>query len=148
MTTRKCNKCNQTFPATEEFFYKKNGCRHGLNPRCITCHLAVNKDYYHSLPQEEKSRRGKRNNLKHKYDITPEQWDEMFEAQGGACAICKTTNPPGYGNSLHVDHCHDSGTVRGLLCVNCNKGLGHFMDNPELLAAAIEYITLFVLEKR
>ena len=58
----------------------------------------------------------------------------MFEAQGGLCAICRTAP------AAHVDHDHDTGEVRELLCFNCNGGLGQFKDDPEVLRAAARYV--------
>lgn len=70
------------------------------------------------------------------YGITAQAVADMFESQAGACAIC--------GNSLfescHIDHCHDTGKVRGLLCRGCNHGLGSFQDCPHVLTAASNYI--------
>lgn len=77
--------------------------------------------------------------LKSKYGLTREQYDEMLASQGGCCSICKAGDPLGKG-AWHVDHCHDSGAVRGLLCHQCNVGLGHFKDSPTFLAAAIDYL--------
>jgi hypothetical protein len=75
--------------------------------------------------------------LKKQYGLTLEQFDEMLEAQDGACALCGREQ---VGMRLHVDHCHASGVVRGLLCSNCNTGLGMFGDDPDRLIAAIQYI--------
>jgi hypothetical protein len=58
----------------------------------------------------------------------------MFDEQGGLCAICRE------GKAAHVDHDHATGVVRGLLCFNCNGGLGNFKDQPERLHAAIGYL--------
>jgi hypothetical protein len=58
----------------------------------------------------------------------------MLEAQGGVCAICRTAP------AVHVDHDHETGAVRALLCFNCNGGLGQFKDNPEALHAAAYYV--------
>lgn len=58
----------------------------------------------------------------------------MNEAQGFKCAIC------GERETKHVDHCHDSGRLREILCVGCNLGLGGFRDNPEFLSKAIAYL--------
>lgn len=64
----------------------------------------------------------------------------MFASQGGVCAICR--QPEGReGRSLSVDHDHDSGVVRGLLCDSCNVGLGRFRDDPELVRSALEYLS-------
>jgi hypothetical protein len=82
------------------------------------------------------TRRGK---LRKQYGITPEQYDDMLQAQGHRCAICRTDAPGGRG-FWHVDHCHGTGRVRGILCHGCNTGLGNFRDNPVSLAYAIEYL--------
>ena len=76
-----------------------------------------------------------------KYGLCKEDFESMLEGQENKCAICefefhdesKSTRP-------HIDHCHDSGSVRGLLCNNCNAGLGQFKDDPGLLSSAIEYL--------
>lgn len=73
------------------------------------------------------------------YGITAEQYTDMLVQQGNMCAICKTKTPGGKG-TWHIDHCHSTGWVRGILCHHCNLGLGNFKDNPASLAAAIQYI--------
>lgn len=80
----------------------------------------------------------RRGQLKDRYGITPEQYDEMLDAQGGVCAVCASECPT--GQRLAVDHNHLTDAVRGLLCVNCNRGIGHFNDNQELLLAAVDYL--------
>jgi hypothetical protein len=74
------------------------------------------------------------------YGITRDQYEALLEAQDNACAICRTTEWNGKDNSPHVDHCHESGAVRGLLCNRCNNGLGRFRDDPSLLRAAANYL--------
>ena len=69
------------------------------------------------------------------YGISLEDYDVMFERQGGACAICKRT-----GLTLCVDHCHLTGEVRGLLCIRCNSAIGFCSDDPTLLQAAAAYL--------
>lgn len=68
-------------------------------------------------------------------------YEKQREDQKGLCAICG--NPPGPHRSLSVDHDHETGKVRALLCGPCNRGLGHFRDNPRLLASAVEYLKRF-----
>lgn len=89
--------------------------------------------------REQNNRRAKDAHLKNKYGLTRTQFNEMLAAQGGCCAICGTTKPGGRG-TFHVDHCHNTGNIRSLLCNRCNNGLGHFNDNPELLEFAANYL--------
>lgn len=77
--------------------------------------------------------------LRREYNLTPEQWQEMFEAQGSCCAICKSREP-GSPKGWSTDHCHVSDSVRGILCPLCNKALGLFKDNIPSLTAAISYL--------
>lgn len=73
-----------------------------------------------------------------KYGITREEYHVLLEAQNHSCAICGSTE---WGTpSPHVDHSHLSGKVRGLLCGNCNRGLGMFGDSPELMREAVAYL--------
>ncbi|UEL35039.1 endonuclease VII domain-containing protein [Rhodococcus sp. C1] len=75
-----------------------------------------------------------------KYGITAADYDRMFAEQGGVCAICGAEEEGrGYGY-LHVDHCHTSSKVRGLLCFSCNAGIGHFEDDTDRLRSAIAYL--------
>lgn len=84
-----------------------------------------------------------RNWLRKKYDLTLEEYDEIFKEQKGLCAIC---NSEGFAiarnqrQMIVIDHCHSSGKVRGLLCHNCNRALGLFQDNVENLKNAIRYL--------
>lgn len=73
------------------------------------------------------------------YGITLSDYDEMLEVQGGICAICGTEDPKGRGR-FHVDHDHNTGAVRGLLCHGCNTSLGHFKDDEDKLLAAVDYL--------
>jgi hypothetical protein len=78
--------------------------------------------------------------LKKKYGLSAFQFDELLAAQNNRCALCSTDVPGGVG-TFHVDHCHDTGRVRGLLCMDCNTGIGKLKDSPELLSRAIDYLT-------
>jgi hypothetical protein len=76
-----------------------------------------------------------------KFGITSEQYEELFVEQTGACAICGTTEfKYSRGRKPHIDHCHETGKVRGLLCGHCNIGIGQFFDNVSLLEKAIIYL--------
>lgn len=77
-----------------------------------------------------------------RYGITVEEYRKLEKRQRGVCAICK--NPASYARArdtrLHVDHCHKTGRVRGLLCYNCNVGIAKFSDDPQLLRSAARYV--------
>jgi hypothetical protein len=74
------------------------------------------------------------------YGMTDEQYAALMETQDGRCAICRTTEWTGHHKRPHVDHDHATGRVRGILCHDCNLGLGKFKDDPDLLRAAIVYL--------
>jgi hypothetical protein len=76
-----------------------------------------------------------------RYGLTLGQIEAMLESQQHACAICRRAKPA--IKKLCVDHCHSSHVVRGILCDGCNVGLGAFSDNPERLAAAVNYLKRF-----
>lgn len=77
--------------------------------------------------------------LKRKYNLTIEKYNELHEKQKGCCAICHRHQSE-LGSRLNIDHCHSSNKVRGMLCNQCNQGLGLFKDDPETLKNAIEYL--------
>lgn len=77
--------------------------------------------------------------LQKTYGIGIEDYYEMLESQGGGCKICGTEDTGRY-KFFSVDHCHDTKKVRGLLCSDCNHGLGSFKDSPGLLDKAKEYL--------
>jgi hypothetical protein len=76
-----------------------------------------------------------------RYGLTHGEFDEMLAAQNGACAICgRTDSGRKTTENLHIDHCHKTGKIRGLLCDFCNNGLARFCDNPNLLRKAAAYL--------
>lgn len=81
--------------------------------------------------------------IKSQYGLTMEQYRTMQRVQGGKCAICykamRVGGKPGMDQE-HIDHCHTTGVVRGLLCSRCNSSIGKFEDNPDLLIAAAGYL--------
>lgn len=102
------------------------------------------------MSDEERNRRERDRRFRSKYGITLEEYEERYEAQGGLCAICRRPQAaprkkPGKAvrrpaPRLAVDHNHDTGQVRGLLCANCNhKLIGRWKD-PAVLRAAADYL--------
>ena len=85
-----------------------------------------------------KRRADRKSHLKRKFGLTVEQYDAMLANQAGGCGICG--KPLRSDISLHVDHDHETGRIRGLLCFTCNNALGDFEDDPVLLRAATAYV--------
>ena len=151
-----CIKCEKKLPSTR--FYKgRNDCkdcrkkymddyRKKRNYNKMYYEQNKEKDkkrclenYYKNKDNPEKKLKWRENQLKVKYNMTLDDWNSMYEDQDYRCAICRTDNPKGQG-ILHVDHCHSSGNIRGLLCHHCNIALGSFSDSIETLENAIEYL--------
>ena len=96
------------------------------------------KEYRRSDPVAEKERY-----LLFRFNLSMQDYNQMLEAQGGLCAICKHTETHkrnGRVKALAVDHHHGTGKVRALLCSDCNTGIGKLKDRPEILEAAAAYI--------
>lgn len=142
-----CNTCKEE--KSVEDFGKKAKNRDGLLSRCKTCEYAARQNW--AIPGYNYDYE-RRSGLMKRYKMTLEQYEEMFVAQEGLCAICKCpesrTTAKGAVLMLCVDHDHrccpgrDScgKCVRQLLCSGCNKGLGHAKDSPALLRAMADYL--------
>lgn len=74
--------------------------------------------------------------LQRKFGMTKTDYEGLLQKQNHVCAICQGTST----RALAVDHCHNTGKIRGLLCTNCNRGLGYLKDSAELLRKAANYI--------
>lgn len=100
------------------------------------------KKKYRLLHKEEIRQRRRYDALRANYGMTVEDYNELLEKQDGRCAICGTTNPGGNRHSkhFHVDHDHDTGAIRGLLCCECNRGLGILGDKIENIERVLAYL--------
>jgi hypothetical protein len=126
--TRSCSKCNQRLLLTE--FYRTGA-------QCKRCRIqAVQARYWANHDEQLAWHRAHR--LEKTYGLTEQQYQDLLEAQGGVCAICHKPPPGKY--RLSVDHDHDTGEIRGLLCNPCNSALGRFRDDPQLAIAAAGYL--------
>ena len=99
-----------------------------------------NKEHLHEHRREYRKGRtaeDREGHLRRTFGITQADYEELLARQGGGCAICG--KKPGK-ISLHVDHDHETGEIRGLLCVGCNNALGQFHDDAALLDRAISYV--------
>lgn len=133
---RVCTKCKLEKPL-DGFWVHRDGYR----PACKECMADAQRARQARDPALAAARR-RRSNLKMKFGVTPEWYNQLLAVQGGGCAICGTATPGGKG-AFHVDHCHTTGTVRRLLCSACNTGLGFFRDNPDFLFSAANYLLEF-----
>jgi hypothetical protein len=135
----RCGDCGET--KDEGLFSKASNRATGRQCRCKACNTIRVREWRRSMDPSRRSLMVKEGNLKKIYGLSLADYARMKEAQGGKCAICGSSDSRGRGD-LHVDHCHATGSVRGLLCTSCNNGLGRFRDSPELLRAAIEYLVV------
>lgn len=85
-------------------------------------------------PRQRKERK-----LLENFGMTHDEWDVLFETQGSACAICRSTDP-GCKAGWHTDHDHKTGKVRFILCGHCNRGLGGFRDSPIAMRRAADLL--------
>lgn len=103
------------------------------------------KEYRERQSKDARKLRQKRYNLKRNYGLTIEEYNKMLESQQGVCAICGKeeylTDNKGQTRPLSVDHNHETGEVRGLLCDRCNRGIGIFYEDVDALEKAIQYLT-------
>lgn len=144
-----CPNCNKEL--SDNSFYKSSTNKDGLAIYCRDCDRERNKKYRESHPdyaKEYRSRniekaraRGRDVLMKRKYGIDYSEFIAMSNKQNNKCAICG--NDLDMGKLTHVDHDHKTGKVRGILCRNCNHGLGNFMDDISLMAKAIDYLRKF-----
>lgn len=136
---KECVYCMRWLPTGS--FHTGNATADKLQIFCIDCGVKMSASRHEADPSLRR-----RAHLMYRYGITLEQYDSMWEAQGKACAICRTTTAKVKG--WHVDHdhsCHPTGggcvkCVRGILCHHCNTALGHLKDDPALFRSAIAYL--------
>ena len=155
--TKTCSTCYIERPVAE--FSKQSIRPDGLNITCKLC-MKTRQEIRYKDPKKRQrildagARWRERNpdadadkTLRRKYGITLAQYDELFEAQGGVCALCKkgeTTKRRKKGEGrerLAVDHCHDTGRVRGLLCFKCNTAIGSLGDTEEDAQRVVDYLS-------
>lgn len=135
---KSCSKCKEIKPA--DGFYVNKKAKSGLSSQCRACCVQNSKRWLDRNGGASYNSAKKRKQYLRNYGITEEDYQSLLEAQGGVCAICGGTDWSGSKGTPSIDHCHESGKVRGLLCMGCNVALGRFKDDIELLARAIEYL--------
>lgn len=131
---KRCGRCEQVKTRSE--FNRSTDRADGLYYLCAECHRQQQRDKWVDDP-EHMARMDRGRRLK-RVGITHEQYDALYAEQGGRCAICNGL--PGGKGDLHIDHDHETGRFRGLLCHSCNVSLGHFKDDVVLLLKAADYL--------
>lgn len=117
-----CTQCGSVKPLSH--FAQRASAPDGLRYDCRDCQAEKSRGYL----------------LRRRFGITAAEYDRMLAEQGGGCALCRRSAPGGRWTSFAVDHCHETGRVRGLLCYFCNYALGVLGDSPESLRRAYEYV--------
>ncbi|UXY26552.1 endonuclease VII domain-containing protein [Streptomyces sp. HUAS TT20] len=111
-----CRTCGEIKPHSE--WTRNSSASDGLATLCKAC----------------KAEKGRAQHLKRNYGLTEAERDALIAAQNGLCAICLDAPP------VHVDHCHNTGRVRGVLCFNCNSAIGKLRDDPDAARRAAAYL--------
>ena len=124
---KRCPDCHQWKPESD--FPRNKNYKDDGHPSCKPCHNARGKE------SKQRLYGGSRHyHLMRRYGIGAAEFDALVALQGGVCPICGRETPE------HVDHDHVTGAVRGILCFNCNGGLGQFRDSTDALRAAAIYL--------
>lgn len=119
-----CMRCQEILPV--DAFGPNRAREDGLQEYCRPC----KRSYANALYARTRAQ------TLHRYGLTLEDFDRMFAEQDGRCAACDGRSE----KRLHIDHDHSTGRIRGLLCENCNLGIGKFKDDPERLESAARYL--------
>ncbi len=138
-----CTKCKVEKPIADFWIDRR---RNKAKSTCKSCGKVQAREWRARNPGFERARyqRDKRltreRHLVRKYGVTLADYDAMLQAQDGKCAICLSPESAQFKGVFHVDHCHATGAVRGLLCRGCNHMLGVVGDDPAVLQRAIAYL--------
>jgi hypothetical protein len=131
---KKCSKCKE-YKKLIDFNKHKNG-KEGVHHYCKLCNSIQKKNSYDYAKIKSRS-------LFNNYKLTFEELEVLYLSQHGKCKICETYyDSVSKHNGLHIDHCHHTGKVRGLLCNKCNVLLGMCNDNISLLYKSIDYLKI------
>lgn len=137
-TTLYCKACG--INKSPQYFHKDSTSKRGHAYYCKDCANAKSRAWTAKNGHKATYRMKKHDAYyKHKYGMSLDERIELLNSQGCKCAICRSPLEASGGNT-HTDHCHSTGKIRGILCTNCNRGLGHFQENTTNLMAAIEYL--------
>ena len=129
-----CKSCSTT-KSIEDFYIRRRGTdlRHSTCKECDKKRVKENHD----------PKRYREQHLKRQYGIDHKEYDKILKQQNGCCSVCGTDKPGGKHQNkyFHVDHNHETGVVRGLLCSHCNTALGLFNEDVAIMKKAMVYLT-------
>lgn len=133
-----CSKCGETKPLEE--FCRDRSKPDGHRPDCRACQRRQNREGYARDQWGRTAESRRREHLRRTFGITPEDYGVMLARQDGLCAVCRRPETDSAQGRFHVDHDHETGALRALLCDRCNRGIGYLQDSPALLRAAADYL--------
>lgn len=135
-THKRCSICKELKPRSE--FHKESSRKDGITGYCKPCKLEKTRKWREQNPEKMKAHIDSRiwYRREKEYGLNKIDFFNMLNSQNSQCAICKSS----IDERCHVDHCHTTGKVRGLLCGNCNAALGMFKDDVDILKNAILYL--------
>lgn len=139
-TTRVCSKCGVRKPVDDFGIRSKGKYRRSRCKPCESEDTRLRLAQMSSADRVERSEAYWRSSLIRNYGITHEEYAAILAAQGGGCGICGSTKAGGRRSRLAVDHCHETGEVRGILCDNCNRALGLIGDDMDAVLNALSYL--------
>ena len=140
--TKKCTVCGKFLP--KDLFYKRVASEDGKAYRCKPCDREAGTAY--RKRHKERDRKNRRDETRRrKYGLSEEGYNNILSSQDGKCSICSQTVTHGWSKNHDkhracIDHCHETGVVRGILCSMCNKGIGLLGDNVGGLEKALAYL--------
>lgn len=142
--TKTCSTCRETLPI--DSFARNKSRLDGRKAECKPCGNAASREWRKNNPSYQRNWRetnrdkqrvyNRKHRLKREYGLTEAEYEAMFLAQAGVCAICQQAS----SETLAVDHNHKTGAVRALLCSKCNTALGLLGEDADRLMAAATYL--------
>jgi len=144
-----CSKC-KLFKPENEFYTRKRNNKIFLENPCKKCYSHIHSFYYKkniNTISKWRSEYGQKNKIslkykriKNNYGISAQSFEDLRKSQDFKCKICYKEEGKEFWKTLYIDHCHKNGKIRGLLCNSCNRALGLFKENPQILKNTIIYL--------
>lgn len=124
------------FPIIDKYIKRNGSVTVWRRKQCLECYKSNRREWFKNNTNKQKI---SRKLVLSQYGLDETTYQELLKKQNGRCKICFISQDD-YGKNLHVDHCHKTGKVRGLLCSLCNQGLGLFKDRYDVILRASHYL--------